>query len=392
MLNERSTGKRALMLLIPTLILVVVLGVGGARQTDPGLFNPLSSLYQTIKNYFYAPERINDQDALHGAMRGLVEQLNDPHSEFLDPAAMEKFEESLRGEFSGVGIVITVKDNVLTVIAPLSGTPAYKAGVRAGDRIIAIDGESTEGITIIGAAVRIRGEVGTEVTLTVRREDDSEEDITIVRATIIVPSAESELIADGRIAYIRLVRFDANLVRELDQALRGFDLDTLDGIVLDLRNNPGGRLSAAISASSRFVDEGLVIVSIRTRIARDQSHRSAGNVIPNLPIAVLINGGTASGSEIMAAAIRDHEMGILIGEQSFGKGLIQQVFSFRDGSALKLSTGEYTTPLGLAVHGVGISPDIVTGEDEDPLDIAIAWIEEHAGVLMPISLGAAEGE
>lgn len=390
MLKERSIGKRALTVLIPTIILIVVLGIGGAQRTDRGLFDPLFPLYQTIRAYFYAPERIDDQAALHGAMRGLVEQLNDPHSEFLDPAAMERFEESLRGEFSGVGIKITIKDGVLTVIAPLAGTPAELAGIRAGDRIIAIDGESTEGITITESAIKIRGEIGTPVTLTVRRTDGSEEDITIIRDTITVLSVNSELIADGRIGYIRLLRFDGSVARELDRALLGFDLDTLDGLVIDLRNNPGGRLDAAISAASRFVDDGLVIVSIRSRIARDQSRRSIGNTIPNLPLAVLINGGTASGSEIMAAAIRDHGMGVLIGEQSFGKGLIQQMFTFRDGSALKLSTGEYTTPLGLPVHGVGISPDITVGEDEDPLDVAIAWIEDHAGLLMPI--GTAESE
>lgn len=383
--------RSALILLIPTILLIIVLGVGGAQQTDPNLFHPLSQIYQTIKSYFYEPEQIDDQQALYGAMEGLVEQLDDPYSEFLDPAAMEAFDDSLSGEFSGVGIEITIKDGILTVIAPLEGTPADKAGVRAGDQIIAIDGESTEGITLTEAAVKIRGEIGTIVTLTVLHTDGSTEEIPIVRDTITVDSVSSKLVNDDRIAYIRLSRFDNQVVVKLDVALNGFDFDTLDGVILDLRNNPGGLMNAAISVSSRFVDEGIV-VSTKSRISGEQSYWSTGNVLPNLPLAILINGGSASASEIAAGAIRDHQMGILIGKQSFGKGVIQQLFNYSDGSALKLTTGEYTTPLGHTVQGVGLTPDIVVTEEEDPIDIAIAWIEDHVGERMPIPLGSAESE
>ncbi|MEA1871532.1 MAG: S41 family peptidase [Candidatus Bipolaricaulota bacterium] len=383
--------RRALILLIPTVLLIIVLGVGGAQQTDPNLFHPLDQVYQTIKSYFYEPERIDDQQALYGAMEGLVEQLNDPYSEFLDPAAMEAFDDSLNGEFSGVGIEITLKDGVLTVIAPLEGTPADKAGVRAGDQIIAIDGESTDGITLTEAAVKIRGEIGTTVTLTVLHTDGSTEEIPIIRDTITVDSISSKLVNDGRIAYIRLSRFDNQVVVKLDTALNGFDFNVLDGVILDLRNNPGGLMNAAISVSSRFVDEGIV-VSTKSRISGEQSYWSTGNILPNLPLAVLINAGSASASEITAGAIRDHQMGVLIGEQSFGKGVIQQLFKYGDGAALKLTTGEYTTPLGHIVHEVGLTPDIVVTEEEDPIDIAIAWIEEHVGERMPIPLGNAESE
>jgi len=192
--------RNALIFLIPTILLIIVLGVGGAQQTDPNLFHPLSQIYQTIKSYFYAPERIDDQQALYGAMEGLVEQLDDPYSEFLDPAEMEAFDDSLNGEFSGVGIEITIKDGILTVTAPLEGTPADEAGVRAGDQIIAIDGESTKGITITEAAVKIRGEIGTIVTLTVLHTDGSTEEIPIVRDTITVDSVSSKLVNDERIA------------------------------------------------------------------------------------------------------------------------------------------------------------------------------------------------
>ncbi len=390
-MKNRSIMKKALLLLIPTIIFVVAMGVGGTQQTSPDLFSPLSQVYQTIKSYYYQPDQLNDQQALYGALKGLVEQLDDPYSEFFDPLDLKNFESSLQGEFSGVGIEITIKDNILTVIAPLAGTPAEEAGVRAGDQILEVDGDSTEGITLSEAAVKIRGEVGTTVTLTVRHKDGTEEEIPIVRGTITVEAVTSKLVDNGRIAYIQLSRFDDSVTLELDKALNGFNLNAIDGFILDMRNNPGGLLSAAISVSSRFVDNG-VIVSTSSRISGDQQYFSSGNNLPNLPLAILINGGTASASEITAAAIRDHEMGILIGEKSFGKGVIQQLFNYADGSALKLTIGEYRTPSGRAVQGVGLTPDIAVAEDEDPVAVAITWIENHVDTLMPTALGAKEGQ
>ncbi len=160
----------------------------------------------------------------------------------------------------------------------------------------------------------------------------------------------------------------------------------MDGIILDLRNNPGGLLSSAISVSSRFVDKG-IILTVKDRVSGDQSYWSTGNTIPNLPLAVLVNGGTASAAEITAGAIRDHDMGILIGEKTFGKGVIQRMINFPDGSALKLTTGEYHTPNGDAVQGIGITPDVKVGEDGDPIETAIDWIEAHVGERMPIAIG-----
>ena len=385
-LKRESMLMRALGLSIVMVVLIIALGVGGEQQTSPDLFSPLSQVYQTIRNYFYQPERLDDQKALYGALKGLVQELDDPYSEFFDPDDLKNFESSLEGEFSGVGIEISIKDKVLTVIAPLSGTPAEAAGVQAGDKILKIDGESTEGITLSEAAMKIRGEIGTTVTLSVLHKDGTEEDIPIVRDKITVVSLTSKLVDDGRIGYIHLSRFDSKVTLELDKALNSFDLDKLDGIILDMRNNAGGLLSAAISVSSRFVDKG-VIVSTMSRISGDQNYYSSGNRIPDLPLAILINGGTASAAEITAGAIHDHNMGILIGEQSFGKGVIQQLFNYGDGSALKLTIGEYRTPNGSVVQGVGLTPDIAVEEDGDPVDIATAWIEEHAGTLMPISIG-----
>lgn len=324
-------------------------------------------------------------------MEGMVQQLDDPYSEFFNPARYVQFQESLEGEFSGVGIEITVIADVVTVIAPLAGTPAEAAGVRAGDQILAIDGESTDGFTLSEAAMRIRGETGTAVVLTVRHEDGVEEEIPIVRAKITVSAVESDTIGEGRIAYVRLSRFEADVAGKLDRALASFDLETMDGMILDLRNNPGGYTLAAIQVASRFVDEG-VIYSSRGRFSKEQRHWSTSNVIPNLPLAVLINGGSASASEIVAGAIRDHRMGVLVGEQTFGKGVMQNLLEFADGSALKLTIAEFFSPNGNPVHEVGVAPDIAVDEDEDPIDVAIAWIDGHVGERMPLESTVGQDE
>lgn len=371
---------------IPAILLVVVFGVSGSRQTATDLFAPLEQLYQYIDRYFYWPERIEERTLLHGAMKGLVKQLDDPYSEFLDPGDHERWEESLEGEFSGVGIEITIKDDVLTVIAPLVGTPAEQAGVRIGDQILAIDGDSTEGITLTEASLKIRGEAGTTVVLLLRHRDGGQEEVSIVRDTITIEAVTSERLADERILYVRISRFDSDVTHELDQILLAGDLETSDGIILDLRNNPGGLLNAAIDVSRRFVDDGVIVIT-KGRVAGEQTYPALGNRIPNLPLVVLVNGGTASAAEIAAGAIRDHEMGILIGERTFGKGVIQRMIEFSDGSALKLTTGEYVTPLGQAVQGVGLVPDIELTEAEDPIEAAIAWIDAHVGERMPIPLG-----
>lgn len=390
-MKKQWIKQKSWLIWIPAILLVVVFGVSGSKQTATDLFSPLEQLYQYIDRYFYWPERIEDRTLLYGAMKGLVKQLDDPYSEFLDPGDHERWEESLEGEFSGVGIEITIKEGVLIVIAPLMGTPAEQAGVRAGDQILAIDGDSTEGITLTEASLKIRGEVGTTVVLLLRHRDGSEEEVSIVRDTITVEAVTTELLADERILYIRISRFDSDVTHELDRILLSGDLETSDGIILDLRNNPGGLLNAAIDVSRRFVDDGVIVI-IKGRVAGEQTYPALGNRIPNLPLVVLINGGTASAAEIAAGAIRDHEMGILIGERTFGKGVIQRMIEFSDGSALKLTTGEYVTPLGHVVQGVGLVPDIELAEAEDPIEAAIAWIDAHIGERMPISLGDKDHE
>jgi len=385
-MTDRSRVRRFLTILLPTLGLLLAVGAGGAREeAGPTLFDPVYDIYRHLQSYFYKPDRIDPQEALYGAMRGIVEHLDDPYSEFLDPEERTRFDESLEGEFSGVGIEITLVDGVLTVITPLVGTPAEAAGILAGDKILGIDEKTTEGISLSEAAFHIRGEIGTTVVLTVRHEDGTIEEIPIVRDTIVIDPVESELVADETIGYIRVLRFESDTTMELDWALASFDLEELAGLILDLRSNAGGLMDQAIAVAGRFVDEGIVLRT-EGRLQGKRNFFTRSNSVPNLPLAILINRGTASAAEILAGAIRDHEMGILIGEKSFGKGVYQQVIGFEDGSALKITTGEYFTPNGTVVDGVGLTPDIVVEEDQDPIDVAVEWIRAHEGLWMPIAL------
>ncbi len=384
---RHTTLKRTLGILLLALFGVCAVGAGGSQQqaSSSGLFDPVYQIYQYVQSYFYKPELIDDQKALYGAMKGVVEQLDDPYSEFLDPEEKREFDESLEGEFSGVGIEISIEEGVLTVITPLVGTPAEAAGIKAGDQILAIDGKTTEKITLSGASTRIRGETGTTVTLTVRHEDAAIVDIPIVRSLIVIDPVESKTLEDGKIGYIRILRFESDTVVEVDEALASFDLAQMSGLVLDLRNNPGGLMPAAISVCSRFVDEGVVLL-VHDRLSGEKKYYSKGNRIPNLPLAILINRGSASAAEITAGGIRDNRMAILIGETSFGKGVYQQMIDFPDGSALKITAGEYFTPSGKVVQEVGLTPDIEVPEDGDPIAAAVQWIDQQDGVALPLDL------
>ena len=389
-LMTKRAFRRSFFFLVPTLLLVIAFGVGGAQQSPQDLCSPLNRAFDYLENLFYQPQRVDPDEALYNALKGLVDHLDDPYTEFLPPEEFEQFQDSLEGQFSGVGIEITIRDNALMVIAPLAGTPAEAAGVRTGDLILRIDDEFTDGITLTEAALQIRGEPGTTVVLTVRHTDGTQEEIPIVRATIVVEPLDVTVLEDERILLLRVLRFGSNVEDDVEIALREADLESFDGIILDLRNNPGGELDAAIDLADLFIDEG-TLVSTSSRIYGNETYVASGASasILNLPLVVLINEGTASASEILAGAIRDNDMGILIGRKSFGKGVFQRIYrdgAFPAGSALKITIGEYFTPLGNAVQDIGLTPDIEVPEGEDAIDSAIEWIAQHAGARMPMTI------
>lgn len=372
-----------------TLALLVLLGVVsfGAGQTA-SLFQPLGQVYEAIRNYFLWADQVSDAQLLTGAIKGMVKALDDPYSAYFTAEEYEQWERSLSGEYTGVGMEITIRKGWITVVTPLPGTPAEAAGIRPGDVILEVDGESTEGWTLEQASMRIRGPEGTPVTLKVRHPDGKIEVLTIIRARIRVESVRARYLEEEKVAYLRVLRLDTDTGRLLTQALASMPLADLRGIVLDLRNNPGGYLSAAVEVASLFIDRG-VVVRTRGPSFGERLYNSRGNNLPNLPLAVLVNEGTASGAEIIAGAVQDHGVGVLVGRKTFGKGLIQEiVLRLPNGGVLKLTTGEYLTPKGRKVHDVGLTPDIEVpkveeAEEDLELKAALEWIAAR----VPVGVG-----
>ena len=297
---------------------------------------------------------------IYGALKGMLATL-DPYSQFLDPDNYNELKVDTEGEFGGLGIEITIKDDLLTVISPIDGTPAANAGLMPGDRIVKIDGELTRGITLIEAVKKLRGKPKTSVTLTIFREGDAElKEVALERAVITIESVREASLLEHNIGYIRLSDFREKTTDGLAGAVKRLKEQGMDSFILDLRNNPGGLLDVAGSVSELFLLRNQLIVSTKGRL-RNQNQvmrsRTTG-LVSDLPMVVLINEGSASASEIVAGAIQDHHRGIVMGTKSHGKASVQTIFPLKDGSALRLTTSKYFTPSGRSIHGQGILPDV----------------------------------
>jgi len=320
-------------------------------------------------------EEVDAKDLIYGALDGMLSSL-DPHSQFMDPDMYKDIKVETEGEFGGLGIEISIKDGLLTIIAPIAGTPADKIGLKAGDRIVRIEDESTKDITLHEAVKKLRGKAGTEVTVTVLREAEKKIlDFTITRAIIKIESIKDAKILEDNVAYIRLVEFQEKTPKDLRKALNKLKGKGMDSLILDLRNNPGGLLNVSADVAEQFLPVGSVIVSTKGRIKQQTAvYKSKGKKkYLDFPMVVLVNGGSASASEIVAGAIQDNKRGIILGTKSFGKGSVQTVMPLKDGSALRLTTAKYFTPSDKAIHGEGIMPDIIVEErkiiQEKPVDI-----------------------
>ncbi|MFN4218002.1 MAG: S41 family peptidase [Candidatus Bipolaricaulia bacterium] len=359
--------------------------VRGQQPGAPALFSPLFEAYQRIKSNFYRPENAPDARLLKGAIEGMVETLGDPYSRYLSADDYrqfnEGFEKEVVEEFGGLGMQIEVRDGKLLVVAPLPDTPASRAGIEAGDWIVEIDGQSTEGITQEQAVRKLRGPKGTLVTLKIRREDGTAKTFEIVREIITVKIVSHSVLANGQVGYIQVYTFNTLTRVDVEKALKDLVARGVKGLILDLRNNPGGLLTQAVDLASLFIDAGPVL-KVQSRNG-SEVYNSKGNRYPNLPLAVLINRGTASASEIVAGAIQDHQMGVLFGKRTFGKGVIQTSFTLSDGSAILLTTAEYFTPKGRRVHETGITPDVITERESETLQRAVHWVLSQAGKTCP---------
>ncbi|HEU0085835.1 MAG TPA: S41 family peptidase [Candidatus Paceibacterota bacterium] len=305
-------------------------------------------------------EKMTEQEMVYGAISGLVDSFDDPYSTFFEPEEAKMFEEDISGNFSGVGMEVGMKDKILTVIAPLKDTPAFRAGIRSGDKILKIDETESTNLSLDQAIKLIRGEKGTEVTLSIFREEfESPKEFKVVRDIINVPVIDTEMRGD-RIFVIRLYSFTGNSTRMFKDALQQFRDSKSDKLLIDLRGNPGGYLDASVEMASWFLPSGKTIVIEDYGVESKQKiYRSHGyNVFSDkLKLVILIDGGSASASEILAGALQDHKKALLVGTQSFGKGSVQEVVKISNGTLLKVTVAKWLTPNGNSISQVGLKPD-----------------------------------
>lgn len=304
-------------------------------------------------------EEVKTNDLVHGAVRGMLKTL-DPHSAYMTPEMYKEMRVETKGEFEGLGIQIGIKDQHVTVIAPIEGTPAHAAGIETGDVILKVDDTPTKDLTLMEAVQRMRGPKGTSVTLTVRREGAPDMlNFTLVRDTIKIRSVRSRLL-DDHIGYVRISQFQESTPKDLGKELVKLHDEGSQGLILDLRNNPGGLLSSAVGVSEQFLQPDTLVVSVKGRDGRKDEYRSSPPMDPpEYPMIVMVNQGSASASEIVAAAMQDWGKAVILGKTTFGKGSVQTILPLSDGSGLRLTTAKYYTPRGESIHSVGVKPDIV---------------------------------
>ena len=370
--DRQSTAWMSGLTVVAMLLVGILVGKGWERtgyasETYEELQVFAEVLAQVKKHYV---EETETKDLVHGAVRGMLAGL-DPHSSYMTPEMYKEMQVETKGEFGGLGIQIGIKDNRLTVIAPIEDTPAFKAGIQAGDIIAKVDEFPTKDLTLMEAVQRMRGPKGTSVDLTVEREGAETPLIfTITRDTIKIQSVRSKVL-EGNIGYVRISQFQESTPDDLAQALTELKGKEIQGLVLDLRNNPGGLLTAAVGVSEQFLEAGKMVVSIKGRSGRQDEYRARIKSDEHqYPMIVLVNQGSASASEIVAAAMQDWGKAVIIGMTTFGKGSVQTILPLSDGSGLRLTTAKYYTPKGESIHSVGVKPDIVVDPKDKAMNVA----------------------
>lgn len=351
---------------------VIVEGVENLEREggDPVDFSLFWEVWDELEESYVGADSIDRQNMVYGAIMGMVESLGDPYSAFLSPEETKKFKEDVSGRFEGVGMEIGKREGVLKVIAPLEGTPAKKAGIRAGDRIIKIDEEFTDNMTVDKAVSLIRGQKGTAVTLGIIREGwDEMRDFSIQRAVIEVPSLKWEM-KDGTVAHIILYQFSEKAGNDFKRAANQIMSQNASRIVLDVRDNPGGYLEISQDIAGWFLERGqtVVIEDFRDGRAKVEYTAKGTSAFAKYPVVVLMNEGSASASEILAGALRDNRGIKLIGKTSFGKGSVQELKSFRDDSSLKITVARWLTPKGTLIADQGLEPDVEVERTEEDID------------------------
>jgi carboxyl-terminal processing protease len=342
------------------------------------------SAYPSLELFTYVLEKVRKdyvdgqnatyQELVYGALKGMLNTL-DPHSEFMEPEKYKELQNDTQGAFGGLGIVVSMKDNFVTVVAPMDESPGFKAGIMSGDRIIRIDGKTTEKMSLQDAVKTLRGEPGTDIRLTVFRPSSSQvQEFKLTRSVINIDmvtdvNGKKEFpVVENKIGYVRLVQFGEKTSDDLEAALKSLRKEGMQALVLDLRGNPGGLLEQAVGVCEKFLPRGQLVVTTEGRNAAQNSSRYAsghGDELKGMPIVVLVNLGSASASEIVAGCLQDVKRAIILGEKTFGKGSVQSILPMQDGSALRLTTAKYYTPSHKVIHEEGITPDIAVPMSEE---------------------------
>ena len=331
---------------------------GRPANIDFGLF---WEVWNSLQEKYVDKNKLDQQKMLNGAISGMVNSVGDPYTVFFEPVISKKFEEQIAGAFGGVGIEVGKRNNILTVISPIKDTPAFKAGLKAGDKILKIDGKSTENETIEEAVNTIRGKIGTKVVLTISSDGKTTKDVPLVRESIKVPTVEWKLIeqSDNKVAYLAIYAFNENVDSEFKKASEEILQSNANKLIIDLRNNPGGLLDSAINLAGWMLDKGQLVVTEKFGNGTKNDFTASGNgALKSYPTAILMNGGSASASEILAGALHDNRKVQLIGEKSFGKGSVQELEKFANESSLKVTIAKWLTPSGISISEKGIETDV----------------------------------
>ncbi len=358
----------------------VPVGSGGGSDQVPADIEPLLELYDELDSRAVdAPE---SEELVEAAIQGMLDALDDPYARYYDPTDYDAFSDELDGTYSGVGMELQETPDGLFVVTVFPDTPAEEAGVRAGDRIIGVDGEDVRDEPIESVVNDVRGEAGTDVTLELERDDGDEVlEVDVTRAEIEIPRLDAELLDDG-IAHLRLLQFTSGAGDDMRAAADELIEQGAEGFVLDLRGNPGGLLREAVSAASVFLDDE-VVVRVQERVGEEEQLEAHGDPVTDLPLVVLVDQGTASASEIVAGAIQDADRGVVVGEPTFGKGTVQSIRSLSDGSGVKFTTAAYYTPSGDSIEEVGVQPSrVVERDEEDDDDEQLAAAREELQSMM----------
>ncbi|MBW2305589.1 MAG: S41 family peptidase [Deltaproteobacteria bacterium] len=368
--------------------LVLAMGIAFLGEPIHKVFAVTENTYRNLKIFTHVldvvqenyVEEVEPKTLLYGAIKGMLETL-DPHSTFMPPEIYKELQVETRGSFGGLGIEITIRDGVLTVISPIEDTPAARAGVKSGDQIMKIDGESTKNMSLMDSVKKMRGPKGAKITISIRRKGVPELlDFTITRDIIQIKSVRFRMLDKG-IGYIRLTSFQektaADLRNAMDELIRQAE-GKMGGLILDVRNNPGGLLDQAVEVADAFIESGLVVYTDgRIPSQKMKFKATKKNTYTGFPLVVIVNNGSASASEIVAGALQDHHRAVILGTKTFGKGSVQTIIPLEDGSGLRLTTSRYFTPNGKSIQAVGIKPDIVVEQIERQEESAVPSKTPH---------------